>query len=277
MIRELRNWAFVIAGSALVGLGVVCFLQPNQIATGGTPGMAILIQSMSGLSIGMLIILINIPLLLIAYRIIGKTFFLRTVVTTFLCSISVEIFARVFELGVISEDKLLSSLFGGILVGTGVGAILRGNSSAGGSTIIARILYHEFRIRPGQTILMMDAAIIFASAFVFNGIEPSLWSLVCIYATSRCIDVVISGSTSERIVHIVTNHVTAVGDKLNQELGFQGTIVSGVGMNNKKVKNMIFVVVENRRLGRLRELVHSVDRDAFIVVMKASELMGRGH
>jgi uncharacterized membrane-anchored protein YitT (DUF2179 family) len=204
-------------------------------------------------------------------------FSIRTILTTLACSGFVELFDQVLKLPPVSDDFLLSSLFGGVFMGLGVGCVLRGDSSAGGSTIIARILAQRYGVRPGRTILMMDMFIILSSALVFQGIEPSLWALISIYTTSRCIDVVISGSSSERIVHIVTNKVVEVGEMIRQRLGINGTIVTGVSLGDRTDKNMIFIVLENRRISLLRDLIKTSDPDAFVIVMQASDLMGRGH
>jgi len=177
----------------------------------------------------------------------------------------------------VSHDLLLVTLFGGVIIGIGVGFILRGNSSAGGSTIIARILAGRFGVKPGHTILAIDAFIIIASAFVFNGIEPSLWSLISIYVTSRCINIILTGGLSEKVVHIVTDKEQLLSERIIEQLGPNGTILSGRGLQATEEKTMIFVVVDGSRITVLRDLVRHNDPDAFMIVLEASEMLGRGH
>ncbi len=274
---ELKNGLYITVGTALIGFGVVLFLAPNKVATGGTPGMAILLHYLTGLSIGTLMLAVNIPLLLIGMKYLGKRFGIRTVISIFLTSGFVDLFNLVLRLKPASNELLLASLFGGVVIGIGVGLVLRGNSSAGGSTIIARLAADRFGIKPGQTILAVDMLIIVSSALVFNGIEPSLWSLISIYVTSRCIDMVLTGAPSEKVVHIASNRVDSLAPLLTEHLGPHGTILSGSGLQKGQTKTMIFVVVEARRITLLRDLIHQNDPDAFMVVMEASEMLGRGH
>lgn len=276
--QELKNITYMVFGTMLVALGVVLFLAPNRVATGGTPGMAILLSHLvPQLSLGVLMLAINVPLMLIGMKYLGRSFAIRTAIAVCLVSFFVDFFKLVLELKPVSHDLLLVTLFGGVIIGIGVGLILRGNSSAGGSTIIARLLAVQFNIKPGHTILAIDAIIIIASAFVFNGIEPSLWSLISIYATSRCINIVLTGGPSEKVVHIVTNEVEILAQKITEHIGPQGTILSGLGLQADQEKTMIFVVVEAGRITLLRDIVHQHDDKAFMIVMEASEMLGRGH
>jgi uncharacterized membrane-anchored protein YitT (DUF2179 family) len=276
--QELKNGTYLIAGTLLVALGVILFLAPNRIATGGTPGMAILLSHLiPEVSLGIVMLAINVPLLLVGMKYLGRGFGIRTIVTICLISVFVDYFQIVLELAPVSHDLLLVTLFGGVIIGIGVGLILRGNSSAGGSTIIARILAGRYGVKPGHTILAIDAFVIIASAFVFNGIEPSLWSLISIYVTSRCINIILTGGPSEKVVHIVTDKEQLLSRKIIEYLGPNGTILSGRGLQESEEKTMIFVVVDSSRITVLRDLIRQNDPDAFMIVMEASEMLGRGH
>lgn len=276
--REGTNLACILIGSILIALGVVLFLAPNNIATGGAPGMAILLYNLLDFgSIGMWMLAINAPLLLIGIKYLGKSFGVRTVIGILSISGFIDLFNVVWKLKSVSNDQLLATLFGGVIIGVGVGLILRGHSSAGGSTIISRVLSVRYGIKPGYTVLAIDALIIASSAMVFNGIEPSLWSLISIYATSRSIDMVLTGGPSEKVVHIVSNHVDILSSKIIEYIGPHGTILHGAGLQGDKEKTMMFIVVDARRIAVLRDIIRNNDPDAFMVVMDASEMLGRGH
>lgn len=276
--QELKNGMYITGGTLLVALGVVLFLAPNRIATGGTPGMAILLSHLvPQVSLGLLMLAVNVPLLLAGMKYLGRGFGIRTIVAICLVSFFVDFFRIVIKLEPVSHDLLLVTLFGGVIIGIGVGFILRGNSSAGGSTIIARILAARFGVKPGHTILAIDASIIIASALVFKGIEPSLWSLISIYVTSRCINIILTGGPSEKVVHIVTNKEQLLARKIIEHLGPNGTILSGRGLQATEEKTMIFVVVDGSRITVLLDIIRLNDPDAFMIVMEASEMLGRGH
>lgn len=277
LLSELKNAAYIATGSAALALGIVLFLLPNKIATGGTPGMAILLHHLTELPTGALMVAINVPLLLAGFRYLGGLFAGRTIIAILLSSVLVDLFAEVLQLGALSDNTMLATLYGGIVIGLGVGLILRGNASAGGSTAIARIVSSRSSIKPGQVILFIDMLIIISSGIVFQDIERALWSLISIYVTARCIDMVLTGAPSEKIVHIVSDHVEQLSQQIIETLGSSGTILSGTGLHREQKKAMIFVVVEARRITLLRDIIRTNDPEAFMVVMEASEMLGRGH
>jgi len=210
LYREIRNLLLIVTGSLLLSLGVALFLAPNRIATGGTPGAAILLHFVIDLPIGTLMAAINLPLLLAGGRLLGRAFVLRTVVAILLSSLLTDLFANVLRLGAASSDSLLAALYGGIGVGLGVGLILRGQASAGGSTIVARIVAERSRFRAGQVIFAIDLGVILATALVFRRLEPALWSLISIYVTARCIDAVLGGRPRERAIETSPEETPAV-------------------------------------------------------------------
>lgn len=277
LLSELKNLAYISLGSTALALGIVLFLLPNQIATGGTPGMAILLHHLIELPTGVLMVAINVPLLLAGFRYLGGLFAGRTILAILLSSVLVDLFAEVLQFGALSDNPLLATLYGGIVIGLGVGLILRGNASAGGSTAIARIVSSRSSIKPGQVILSIDMLIILSSGFVFQDIERALWSLISIYVTARCIDMVLTGAPSEKIVHIVSDQPERLSQKIGESLGRSGTVLHGTGLDPEQKKTMIFVTVEARRITLLRDIIRNNDPEAFMVVMEASEMLGRGH
>ena len=275
--RELRCALLIALGSSFLALGVVLFLAPGRIATGGTPGMAILLHALVDLPIGALMIAINLPLLLLGWKLLGQAFALRTMAAVLLTSLLIDLFGEILRLGALSNDTLLATLYGGISVGLGVGLILRGDASAGGSTVIARIVAKQWQVKPGQVIFAIDLAIIVASGLVFRSIEPALWSLISIYVTAKCIDTVLTGTLTEKVVHIATCQPQELSRQIVARLGRHGTILTGTGLIPDERKTLIFVTVEARRIALLREIILQTDPDAFMVVMDAAEMLGRGH
>ncbi len=274
---ETRNIFYILSGATALALGIVLFLAPNKIATGGTPGMAILLNYLIDLPIGSLMLLINLPLLLVSGKMLGKLFAIRSVFAILLTSLLIDLFGEILYLQALSHNLLLATLYGGIAVGAGVGLILRGNASAGGTTIIARVVAARSQYKPGQVILAFDVFIIVASGFVFQDIERALWSMISIYATAKCIDMILTGTLSEKVVHIASSKAEVLSQKIIEQLGQQGTILTGTGLHKEEEKTLIFVTVEARQIGLLRDIIRNNDPDAFMVVMDAAEMLGRGH
>jgi len=274
---EIKNSSFIILGATFLAVGVALFLQPNQIATGGTPGVAILLHHLFDLPTGMLMLAINIPLLLAGSQLLGKAFAIRSVAAILLTSVLIDVLNDILQWAALSHTMLLATLYGGIAVGVGVGLILQGNASAGGSTIIARIVSSRSHLKPGQVIMILDLMIIVASGFVFENTEQALWSLISIYVTAKCIDMVLTGASSEKVVHIASNKPQILSQKISETIGPHGTVLTGKSLMGENEKTLIFVTVDSRRITLLRDLIRQYDQNAFMVVMEASELQGRGH
>ena len=274
---EIRNTALFSCGAAFLAFGVVLFLAPNRIATGGTAGIAILLNYLLAVPIGVLMLVVNLPLLALGWRMLGRAFALRSVAAIFLCSFFVDLFREYFQLGPVSHNTLLATVYGGIAIGVGVGLMLRGNASAGGTTIIARLVAAKTDFKAGQVILFCDFLIIFSAGIVFHDIERALWSLISIYVSAKCIDMILTGTLSEKVVHITSHQVELLGRKIVDQLGPYGTIVTGTGLAEGEHKTMIFVTVEARRITVLRDIIRNHDPEAFMVVMDAAEMLGRGH
>jgi uncharacterized membrane-anchored protein YitT (DUF2179 family) len=274
--REIQNFILIIGGAILLSTGVALFLAPNQITTGGTPGMAILLNYLLGLPIGLLMFFVNLPLLLAGWKMIGRAFAIRSIIAIVMMSFLVDLVHEVLQIEALSHDPLLATLYGGIAVGGGVGLILRGNGSAGGTSIIARLISLRTRFTSGQVLLAFDCCIIAASALIFHEIDRALWSFISIYATAKCVDLILTGVVTEKVVHITSDRAALLSEKITEQLGPNGTIIQGRGLQSQ-IKNIIFLTVEARKIALLREIVKNNDDTAFMVVMDAAELLGRGH
>ncbi|MCG8814491.1 YitT family protein [Tenacibaculum finnmarkense] len=175
--NELKNYFFILSGSLILAIGVVGFLAPNKIATGGTSGLSIVLNYISNIPIGMLLLITNAPLLLISVKYIGKRFAFRTMISIVSLALYIDLFREVFKFPALSDNTLLSTIYGGVCVGLGIGVIFKGDASAGGGAIIARILKDKYDFKPGTVILTLDILIILLSALVFKDLELALWAM----------------------------------------------------------------------------------------------------
>ena len=272
-IPELKNIILITLGSVLVAAGVAFFLLPAAIATGGTPGMGMLVHFLTGISTGIAMLLINIPLLAAGIKFVDFRFAIRSVYSMIITAIMVDILSSQVVFPEI-QSLLLSTLYGGTAVGAGVGLVLKGNASAGGTTIIARIVANYSHIKPAQVVLLVDLMIIIAIGFIFADMERVLWSMLSIYATTRVIDKILTGAAPEKIVHIVSDKTRKLGSEIAHQFGRDGTILNGQNLTHEQDKTILFVVVGARRIPQLRNLVLSIDPKALMIVMEASEMMG---
>lgn len=201
--NETKNLLYVLSGSLMLALGVSIFLQPNQIASGGTPGIAILLNHLTGMSAGTAMLVINIPLLIVGFCFLGQGLVWRTLLAVAAVAGFVDLLNIFTAKLSLSCHPLIAALCGGAVIGLGVGLILKGNASAGGPTIIAKVLMSYSRIRPGQVLMVMDVLIVVSSGMVFGVASSAMWSLVTVVVTGRCIDLVISNSGTGSFVQLM--------------------------------------------------------------------------
>jgi uncharacterized membrane-anchored protein YitT (DUF2179 family) len=191
---ELVNYSFIILGSFVMALGVVGFLSPNRIATGGTAGLAIVLHHVINLPIGVLMALVNIPLLLVGLKYLGKRFAIKTIFCIGFIVLFVDALSQWIHLQSLSSNLMLATLYGGVTIGIGLGLIFKGGASAGGGTILAKIISAQIHILKTSTvILILDALVVASAGFVFHSIELALWSLISIYVGSKLIDLILVG------------------------------------------------------------------------------------
>lgn len=274
--QEFKNYTYILVGSILLSLGVVWFFVPNQLITGGTAGLSLLLHYITPLTIGMLMVAINLPLLVIGIKYLGKLFALRTVVTIVLISVIIDFFIEVLHLEAFVIDTILASIFGGIFIGIGLALVIKGNSSAGGSTIIAKIVSSKTEIKPGQVILVIDTLIVLSALYIFDDNIKILWSVISIYVTTKVIDMILTGTLNKKMVYIVTDKTDELKVIIRENLGDYGTILNGDGLYDNEKKKMILIIVEVTKLQYLRNLIKENDPDGFLVISEASEMLGRG-
>jgi len=273
--KEFKNYIYIILGSIFLALGVVGFFVPNEVLTGGTAGLSLLLHYISSYSVGVLMVGVNLPLLIVGGKYLGKMFALRTIITILLISVLIDFFAQLSIIKPFVLDIILASIFGGIFVGIGLALVIKGNSSAGGSTIIARIVASKTEIKPARVILIIDSLIICSALFVFDDTAKVLWSIVSIYITSKVIDVILTGSLNKKVIHLVTSKPQELKFIIREQLGPDGTIIKGEGLFDGQNKEMILLVVEVTKLQLLREIIRENDPDAFLIISEAAEMLGR--
>ncbi len=275
MKKEFLNYVFIIIGCASMAFGVVGFLSPNSIAMGGTGGLAIIFNSLFKVSIGILFAAINIPLLLVSIKYLGKYFAIKSTIAILMISLFIDVLSQFVGLAPLSNEPLLATLYGGVSVGAGIGFIFKGGGSAGGGTIIARIITSKTSLKTGTVILILDTIVIIATGVVFKNVELALWSMISIFITTKMIDVILTGRPNGRIVHISSpNNLEKIGLLINDKIGVNGTLMKGNNLSLTQEKHLIFVTIPVNRLNALRQLVRTEDTSAKMIVMDASEMLG---
>ncbi len=279
-----KAYSLITIGAFIMALGYVFFIAPNKIVPGGVYGIGIVLNYLVGIPIGLTGLVFNIPLAIIGVKLLGPRFGVKTVVGFFLASGFIDGLTLLWgSKPLVENDLLLSSIFGGILIGFGLALIFKAKATSGGSTIIAMIMTKTTRIPIGQTLIIVDSVIVIFGLLGFAdwqnmklNWEIPLYSLIVIYITGKVIDLVLEGVSYQKTLFIISEKHEDIAKKILFDLNRGGTYLSGKGMYNNSDKNVIFVNVSRRELAILQDYIHQIDPQAFITVINASEILGLG-
>jgi len=270
----LKEYFFVTLGSAAMGLGYVLFFIGNKIAPGGLTGLATVIYHFTGWSVGLTVILMNLPLLLIASFLLGKQIGIKTIFGMVSYSLFLQLFSKIPPL---TNDPVLAVLFGGLLVGSGSGLVFRQGSTVGGTDLAARILH---RINPafsiGNFLFFFDASVVVISTLAFKNYELGLYAALAIFAISRIVDVVILGVDYTKAVYIISNQSDRIAERMLHELNRGVTEIQGVGKFTGETRNILLSVMRPKYIVKVKQLVQQEDPEAFVFISDVRDVMGQG-
>lgn len=277
-LKLLTDTLSIVTGSALYSTGLHFFTAPNEIAPGGVGGISTLINSLSGLSIGLLYAIINVPLLIIGLIFLGKCTMIKTVISvaviSFLTDYGFEAMALpVYENG----DRLLASIAGGVLFGIGTGLIYRSEGTSGGTDIITKLINKSFpHFRIGVITLAIDAVIVTVAAVVYQNIESALYAIISIFLSSRIMDLILYGSLEGKMLLIFSEYYDEIKDCIIRELSRGVTLLHGSGAYSGREKKIICCAVHKNEYAKLKRRINEIDRSAFIIITNAGEVLGTG-
>ncbi len=274
-LEFLKDIGADIIGSVIFAVGVTVFTTPNEIAPGGVTGIATVLHSVTGMQMGTLTFLLNIPLVLLGLFVIGKRFTLSTFRTLFILSVITNILESF--LPAYSENTFVASLFGGAAIGIGMGIIFLRGSTTGGTDILGRVLLRYFQHIPlGKILLAIDFIIVAFAGFYYGTLDAALYALVSVYVTERAMDSVLYGFNETRIAYVVTEHPTEVAKRVMEETDRGITYLNGEGGYQRDKKLVIMCAMPSRQFAKFKRIVLEVDHAAFIMVAPASNVIGEG-
>ncbi|WP_151949222.1 YitT family protein [Aliarcobacter butzleri] len=274
---NLKQYIFIVLGSLAMAFGTVCFLSPNQIITGGGVGISLLLHALfPQITLGIFMAIVSIPFLIMSYIYFGKYYLFKTFIVVILLSTFTDVLKEVLHIKPMTNDILLAAIFGGIFIGLGVGFVIKGRASTGSTSVVGEIVAKKTKYKAAEVLLAIDATIMFASVFVYNDINKSLYSMISVYVGIRVIDMILTGRPSKKIVNIVSNNVEVLKEQIRERIEEHGTILTGIGLHQGQNKTIIYVTVEASKIDLLKNLITKYDPDAFMIITEASEFLGRG-
>ncbi len=271
------SYSLIIIGAFIMASGFVLFITPYKIVPGGVYGISIVLHHLFGTPVGLVALCFDIPLTLLGIKILGPRFGVKTVVGFIFTAVFVDSLTYLWgEQPLVENDALLSSIFGGVMVGLGLGLIFKAKATSGGSDIVAMIIAKYTRLPIGQLMILVDSAIVFVGFAAFQDWKIPLYSLIVIFITGKVIDVVLEGISYDKTLFIISEKAEEIRDKIIVDLNRGGTFIQGKGMYNGKDRTIIYTVVNRREVAMLQEFIHKTDPKAFMTVINANEIIGEG-
>ena len=276
--REIKNWIIdiigTILGSAIMGFGIVSFLLPNQLSSGGFAGIATITYYLLKIPVGAMIFVLNIPLFLFAGYRLGKEFLIKAIVGTISLSLFIDIFDKYPS---ITTDRFLACIYGGVLIGLGTAIILKVNSSTGGTELIGNIIKtYNPHISMSRNLMIIDMVIIVLNILFFREIEIGLYSVIAIYLYGKMIDIVFEGVYYTKLLFIISDKNQEISNKIGQEVKRGVTGLYGKGMYSNKDKLILICAASRSDISKIKNIAKDIDERCFIVVANAREVLGEG-
>lgn len=266
----LIEMLFITIGSVIAAFAIEEFLVGCTILDGGVVGISIMLNTLLKIPLGLLTFLLNIPFLIVGFRKIGKRFIIKSGYAMVVFSIFLQIFAPLKN---VTEDYLLAVSFGGVILGIGVGMVIKFGGCLDGTETVAILLNRKFKFPVGQTVLIFNI-VIFAVAGFFFGFDRAMYSLLTYFITSKVLDIVENGMEQTKAAMIITNDAKEIAEQIYQKLGRTVTIMEGEGLVSGK-KVILYCVLTRFEVRELRSIISNIDSSAFIAISDVSEIIGR--
>ncbi len=269
-----KEGLILIFSSVVYALAVEIFLSPLKISPGGITGVAAVLNYLSGFPTGIYILIFNLPLVLFGFFKFGKAFIFKTALSVILVSIFIEIinYFLVFRL----TDKIVCAVFGGFLMGLGIGFALLIGASTGGVDIVAKLLNKSFNFSVGRTFLFIDTAVILFATLIYGDLQSALYSVIAVFISSRTVDLILCGNADSKAVFIITNKETEIIKELTIGAERGVTILPAFGGYTGRKNNILLCVARNNEINIVRKKIVSADPSAFFFIVNAGDVVGKG-
>ena len=278
VLRWIVDIILVTFGAGLYAVGLHSFATPNNIASGGVGGISIIINELTGISVGIMYGAINVPLIIIGLIFLGKKMMIKTVVGVAVITAATDYLLPYLNVPMYSDgDKILAAIFGGLFFGAGMGLVYLREGTTGGTDIINKLINKKFpHFSMGVIMMATDAVVIVASMVVFGTIEAGLYSMISIFIASKVMDMILYGSFEGKMLLIFSDKYEEISDYIMTSLDRGVTWLDGEGAYSKAEKHIICCAVHKNEYSKVKRKVKEIDTHAFIIITNAGEVLGQG-
>ena len=268
-MKWVKNLLFLTIGAIITAFALESFLVPNNIIDGGVIGISMIVSHITKLNLGLLILIINTPFIIMAFKKMGAKFVVQTVYA----NIILAVFLNLFHHYKVTGDLLLSTVFGGIILGFGVGVISKHEGSLDGTEMLSLVVARRFGCSVGEFIMGINVFIYLAAGKVFSW-ESAMYSIMTYFIASKVIDMVMEGLNSSKSVRIISDEATAIGQALIEKLDISVTYLQGIGGYTGQDKDLIYCVISRLELPKMLDIIKEIDSNAFVSVVDVHEVYG---
>lgn len=269
----------ITMASLLYAVGVGVFLNPNNLAPGGVSGIAIILKKIFPVlpGVGMLILIINIPIMIVGWKKFGPRFIISTSYALVISSLFIDIIPKLIDVNSVSDNPMLSSIIGGAAFGLAIGLLFRMETTTGGMDIIVKIVRGKYpHLKTGQIYLLLDIVILIASAFAFSNVEVALYAAIAIYVSTLVMDKAIYIGDEATLIYIMSKKRKQIADYMMKELDVGVTFIKSKGAYSNTDGEIIMCVMRKQRLAKVRTALKETDPEAFMIITSANEVFGEG-
>lgn len=271
-----KDIVLLIIGAFIYSIGTHAFVVPANIAPGGASGLALMVNYLFGLPVGVMTLVLNVPLLVLAWFYLSRRFAVTTAIASALCSLILDLLITPF-FPVYTGDRLLCSLYGGVLVGAGMALIFLTGTTTGGTDILGYLIQKKKpHMSIGRALMLVDGVILGISIFVFGNIEAALFGLIALYAQTKVIDGIIYGGDAGSMAVVVTGNPDVIAAGVIGELDRTATMVPAKGAYSKADTSVLLCAVRKSQFSKFKRIVYEADPSAFVMVTETSEVLGLG-
>lgn len=272
-----KNFILIVLGAYLISLSINMFLLPHKMTTGGASGIATILYYLSNIPMGITILAINLPLFVIAIVKLGKKFVIKTIFSTILLSVFLELFKYDQVIQTTQIDLLMSCIFGGIISGIGLSLTFKAGASSGGSDLLANIIYKLTKIQSLSKVLMgIEIVIISGVIICFKDINLGLYSIIALFISTKVIDVIFDGIYNTKVATIITKKGDQIVESILSELGRGATITNSIGAHSGEENTTITCVITRNQIASLKQIIRDNDNRAMMYITNANEAIGKG-
>jgi uncharacterized membrane-anchored protein YitT (DUF2179 family) len=275
-MEKTKNALLILIGCAINGLAYAMFLIPHHFVPGGVSGIAMIVNYFAGLPVGALIMVLNVPVFLLGLKTMGKKYVVNSLAGMVISSVFIDLFHEVLKLPSATGNPVLASIYGGVMLGVGLGIVFRGRASTGGSDIIGMVLSKYTGMSLGYGIMVTDFLVISASGLALHSLEAPLYGYLVLFLSTKVIDMILEGWNYSKLVIITSTRVDEIADFILRGLDRSGTALRSRSLYLNREGEIILTVIHRKQLADLRRFIKKADPEAFVIINDTYDVLGKG-